>query len=289
MPKNPRYKNSNKLLRPTQYGVAIILYNPTKEQILKIKEYNTCFEKIFIFDNSEHNHNKSYINSLKDYYYYSENENKGLPYALNYILETDECKELDFLCTLDQDSTFKSEDILNIQSKINSMDNKCLGIIAPYINYGYNHKKKTNKLIEKKWVITSGSFIYLKNLYNMNLRYDENYFLDRAEVDLCKQIIRSNKKIFMYYNSTLYQRLGEDSGYKHPNHNVLRHYYIFRNRFYFNNKWYGMIKKCALNFLQTLNHITKIVLFEDEKIKKIKILRIAYIDYKNYEMGKYKC
>ena len=25
MPKNPRYKNSNKLLRPTQYGVAIIL------------------------------------------------------------------------------------------------------------------------------------------------------------------------------------------------------------------------------------------------------------------------
>lgn len=267
------------------FAAGITLYNPTDEDISNIKGLSSSFDKIFIFDNSDQVSNIKRFVFGEKFEIISEGENKGLPYAFNKIIER--CFDYDFLCTLDQDSVFDDTDIYAITNCIEkSEDINKIGVISPYIDYGYEPFHKIESVEEVEWTITSGSFVNLSVLRKERLQYDNNYFIDRMEVDMCKQLISLGYKILVYHGAVLHQTLGEDSGHRHPNHSVLRNYYMFRNRFYFNNKWYGGIKKQFLNFSQTLRHIYLILMYEKEKINKIAIMKEAYCDYKNREMGK---
>ena len=120
------------------------------------------------------------------------------------------------------------------------------------------------------------------------MKYDNKYFIDKFEIDLCQQMTTRGIEVLMYHGSVLYQNLGERNGHRHPNHSALRHYYLFRNRFYFNRKWFTNIKCIVLDVLQTLKHIGLILLFEDEKMYKIQFLKKAIKDYKKGNMGKYE-
>ena len=268
-----------------KFAAGITLYNPTDENIGTIKGLSSSFDKIFLFHNSDQKRNIERCVFGEKFEIISEGENKGLPYAFNKILER--CSDYDFLCTLDQDSVFDDSDISALKKYIESLDDlDKIGVISPYIDYGAEPYTKKELAEAVEWTITSGSFVNLSIIRKENLHYDNNYFIDRMEVDMCKQLIAQGYKILVYHGAVLHQTLGEDSGHRHPNHSVLRNYYMFRNRFYFNNKWYGGIKKQFLNFSQTLRHIYLILMFEKEKINKIAIMKEAYCDYKNREMGK---
>ena len=86
--------------------------------------------------------------------------------------------------------------------------------------------------------------------------------------------------------AVLNQKLGDDNGSKHTSHNPIRHYYIFRNRFYYNKKFYSPFKRIFLNVAQTIKHLGHVLWFESDKVTKIKMLTIAYMDYKSGRMGK---
>ena len=95
-----------------------------------------------------------------------------------------------------------------------------------------------------------------------------------------------NYKIMLYMGAVLNQKLGDDNGSKHTSHNPVRHYYIFRNRFYYNKKFYSPFKRIFLNVAQTIKHLGHVLWFENDKVTKIKMLTIAYMDYKRGRMGK---
>lgn len=268
-----------------KFAAGITLYNPTDEDISNIKGLSSSFDKIFLFDNSDQRRNMERCEFGEKFEIISEGENKGLPYAFNKIIER--CSDYDFLCTLDQDSVFDDTDISAIKNYIEKSDDLGKkGVISPYIDYGYETITKNESVEEVEWAITSGSFVNLSITRKENLHYDDNYFIDRMEVDMCKQLKSLGYLILVYHGSVLHQTLGEASGHRHPNHSVLRNYYMFRNRFYFNDKWYSGAKKLFLNLSQTLRHIYLILMFEKEKTKKIVIMREAYSDYKNRKMGK---
>lgn len=267
-----------------KFAAGITLYNPTDENIGTIKGLSSSFDKIFLFDNSDQKRNIERCVFGEKFEIISEGENKGLPYAFNKILER--CSDYDFLCTLDQDSVFDDTDISAITNCIEkSVDINKIGVISPYIDYGYEIFHNKESVEEVEWTITSGSFVNLSVIRKERLHYDNNYFIDRMEVDMCKQLTSLGYKILVYHGAVLHQTLGEDSGHRHPNHSVLRNYYMFRNRFYFNNKWYGGIKKQFLNFSQTLRHIYLILMFEKDKLSKLQVLFEAYLDYKRDNMG----
>lgn len=271
-----------------RFAVGITLYNPTDDNIKHIKEYADLFNKIFIYDNSEPEFLKTYKFEAENIIYISNNKNDGLPYAYNKILESEEIKDCDYLCTLDQDSIFTKENIVKIQNYIRDNEKslkEITGIVAPFISYNGETPKNEN-IIEKEWVITSGSFLNLYLLRKFNLKYDENYFIDKFEIDLCKQIKLKNLSIKMFNCSILYQSLGESSSHNYPNHSPIRHYYLFRNRFYFNRKFYGFIKRWILNILQTFKHCVLILLYEKNPKRKIFMLPKAYRDYKLNLKGK---
>ena len=158
-----------------------------------------------------------------------------------------------------------------------------VAIVAPLVIY--NHKKNcnqnNNEVKKVSWVISSGSFINIMVIQKENVKFDEYYFIDRLDKDFCEQLVRKKKVIVVDTKSRLYQELGYNVNSK-SNHNVLRHYYIFRNRFYYNRKFYDFPIRQVRDVLQIARHILIILMYEEFKMKKIFQLFFAYKDYKQY-------
>lgn len=271
------------MMKEVKFAAGVTLYNPTKDELDNIALLGESFERIFLFDNSEPGYKKPTFVFDEKFEVLTENRNQGLPYAFNAIVAR--CTNFDFLCTLDQDSKFSPLNINKIKQYITTLDSE-IGVVAPFVDYGYEKIQPCDKTESKSWVITSGSFVNLKVLRKENIRYDENYFIDKFEIDLCEQLRNRKYPILMFYGSTLHQSLGEENGHRHSNHGVIRHYYLFRNRFYFNNKWHKGFKKYYLNILQTARHLYLILMYEEHKTRKIKTLHKAFRDYKEGRMGK---
>lgn len=272
-----------------RFAAAVILYNPKKIDIARVSEYIKSFDIVYLYDNSLDN--SSYYNELpldRDNVIYNyNNKNDGLPVAYNTILNYLANEKIDYICTLDQDSEFSYEDICNMKEYIEHGADDKIAIYAPLVQYAhrkdYEIKKEEIKLC--KWVITSGAFINLEILKKHEIKYDTNYFIDKFEIDLCKQLTNLGYKIVMYNRAILRQTLGEINKQGYSEHSVLRHYYLFRNRFYFNKKFYGIPKRWSLNVLQTIRHFWEIIVREGEKGKKLGAFFEATKDYCVGKMG----
>ena len=172
-----------------KYAVGVTLYNPTDQQLERANKLSDLFDKVYLFDNSEPYYKIPRISSEENVVIITEGENMGLPYAYNKIIER--CGDCDILCTLDQDSIFLKEDIEKLKLKVETCDAfEEIGIIAPYIDYGFGRHKAEDRIENKRWVITSGSFVNLDIIRKEKMKYDEAYFIDKFEIDLCESLLR---------------------------------------------------------------------------------------------------
>jgi len=268
-----------------KFSVGITLYQPKDEYINRINMISEEFDKVFVYDNS-FDRVKSVDKLIKNpkVTYTFNGENKGLANAYNYFLENT-LDSFDFLCILDQDSHFTNENISKMKKFLERNNNEALAIAAPsYSNLSLNNKSKNEQNIKVKWVINSGSFLNLKLIKKHNFKYDSNYFLDRIDSDFCKMINRKNLDIIVHKKSILDQELGYLYN-KRSAHHPVRHYYIFRDRMYYNQKFYNKATSIVLSTLQSFKHLTNIIVFEDNKVKKINACVRGYKDFKDKKTG----
>ena len=267
---------------------GVVLYNPTKDDINRIVEYSQSFEKVLLYDNSPVSIKNSELLNNTKIVYTNNLVNDGICIAINQLIEYCINNNYDFLCILDQDSIFKYDDINKMIMFINKKYSDKIALYSPTIKYKHiDSKKQTlNDCFETEWVITSGSFINLSIVNKYNIRYDEKYFIDRCDLDFCKQIRNKGFKIVVNNHAYLYQELGSVGNSGFPEHSALRHYYMFRNRFYFNKKYYSLLKRIVLNIVQTINHLRTILFYESNKLKKCKQLVFAVYDYINNISGR---
>lgn len=142
-------------------------------------------------------------------------------------------------------------------------------------------------------VITSGNLIKADLIRNIGF-FNDNLFIDYVDYDFCCRIIENDLFIMKVNNAILIHNLGDTMRKKflwkdveYTNHSYIRRYYISRNRFYVWNKY----KHIAPNFIyndkkESLEEIIKILLFENNKILKLKMIIKGYIDFKNNIYGK---
>ena len=183
------------------FAVGVVLYNPSIEDLKKIQIYASVFDKVFIFDNSDEMVD---IPSYSNCVILGRDGNKGISVALNKITEKALENNIDYLCTMDQDSNFREEDIKKMKKTINQGDNN-IAIYSPIVVYD-NHAKKNidGDLSEVNWVITSGSFVNLRLVEKLGIKYDEAYFIDRVDKDYCAQINKTGYKIMRVNHCYLY-------------------------------------------------------------------------------------
>ncbi len=205
-------------------------------------------------------------------------------------------KKMDFLCILDQDSMFSSNDIKKSKEYIIENFNKEIGMYVPEIIYSHKEQPfiQRNEIIvseECEWAISSGSFMSLKACKAVG-KFDENYFIDRVDYDYCYELRKKHYKILMLRGVYLYQNLGTERkvlGKTYSEHSAVRHYYMFRNRLYFYWKnrereslW--VVKITA----KSIRHIVDVLLYESDKINKLIYLKKGLQDFCQRKMGKFQ-
>jgi len=284
---------------------TVILYNPDESILTNINTYINNVSKLFVVDNSEIP-NSELINKLLSQYptieYINNKSNLGIATALNIACDKAITQKMDWILTMDQDSkfvNFKSFLACFIELTQKSQD---IGIITPNHtgDSSLNFKdKKCLKEEEKEVVITSGNMINLK-YFNHIGRFDDKLFIDMVDYDFSNKMILNNLKIHLLSNHYIIHNIGEVFQRKNLftrkvkskiEHNAQRVYYMTRNRLYLSTVYSKKFPK-EYNLLKTLNilfihDITKILLYEDKKLLKIKAKTIGLIHFITNQYGRY--
>ena len=258
---------------------GITLFNPTLEEINNVINYSNIFEKVYIYDNSlnEYDRNDLYRDEIE---LVSLGSNDGIGKACRVLTEKAKQHKFDYIMLFDQDSKISQNNIIHMIDFIKSQEVDAM-VFCPQIVYNDKTKIIKGGYQIINWCITSGTIIKLED-YGETVKFDDNYFIDRVDMDFCYQVTNIDKKICQINDALLYQQLGEESVKGKSTHQPFRHYYIARNRLYFNKKFK---KSNYLIVLQTIRHIFIILKNEPEKIKKIKMIFKGISDFNKGKMG----
>lgn len=279
----------------TSVLVSIVTYNPDinviKDTVQKCMQNNIT---VYIFDNNSNNYGKlkeityMYNNVVVD----TKNKNMGIAYALNAIFSFGKKELYDWVITLDQDSKITDEFLMKYSVSINKFENNnevaiiCPKIIDENVNkIIFGGEDEYEELKDPEDLITSGSCIKVLAWDKVGGFYNE-LFIDFVDTDFQQKILLNSYKIIRCNRITLFHKVGNAKDIKigkwiiHcSNHNSFRRYYMVRNRLYFYRKYYGIFAYYK-SLIRLIMGTFKIILFEDEKIAKIRAFLKGMKDYK---------
>lgn len=232
------------------------------------------------------------IKLLPNVHYHTENRNCGISYALNYGATWALQKNYRYLLTMDQDS---STDDQMIKIMIEScLDEKRAGIIAPNYIDKIQSKRKIKR--EKQYILcekTSGNLLNLSAFKKVG-KFNEEYFIDYVDIEYGFRLNLNGWKVIKVNLATLYHSEGELSirtfFFKkvHPfNYPPVRYYYRTRNLLYlrsrYKNELLAAVRKEENVYLK---NVIKALLYEKDKIKKIKMIIQGFRDYSQGIVGR---
>lgn len=283
----------------------IVSYNCDEKILLVIDSIINQVDSIILIDNGSKSDSLEILKKLnndKIQIIYNSN-NMGIAYALNQGVKYAQNKKFQWVLTLDQDSMAAKDMITNMLKFYYSLDNsqkaEVVSIVPVHIEQKtYNEKqniKNNNKFQEVLTEITSGNLLNI-SIFDKIGYFEEKLFIDCVDHDFCFRICKSGHKIIKVYDAILLHNLGDITTKKifskkviYSNHSVIRRYYITRNRFYIWNlyeknftEWVKVDKKA------NLMDLIMIILFEKDKLLKLKMIIKGYIDYRKKHFGELK-
>ena len=252
----------------------IRLYNSIKEQV----------DKIVIIDNNSCN--KDSIEILKtlenNVYVIYNKQNLGVAAALNQGLKIAIDKNYKWILTLDQDSEFLPNTYNYLLESYETLKDKDkIMIIAPKSIERINLKEISKDITNYKNIIwkdvvlnlTSGSLIKAESFNKIGF-FDDKLFIEQVDNDFCYRLIKNKYKIKMAENIIFIQEIGDAKkicGCIVRNHNPGRKYYLSRNVTIMLKRYFFIAPYTTIRYFLggTIFSWIKILLFEQEKIKKI--------------------
>ena len=267
---------------------VVVLYKPNYEEVLKnISSYITGLKKLYIISNSKVDDIFiEKINNLSKNIEFLKNDNKniGISKALNKALSKANIDNYKYLLTMDQDSLFENDDFNLFLEDFKNLDKTNIIIYSPI----HNKKFITEKITEKVFVMTSGNIVNIQKAIEIG-SFDENLFIDDVDHEFCFRSIKNGYKIIQNEKIAINHSLGikiKDSITIYPS---FRLYYMARNFLYLKKKY----AKTQKDFFKTrkvylLKFFFKHLVYSNERLKCLKMILKAFIDYKQNKFGKYK-
>ena len=264
-----------------RFAAATTLYGPTEAFVDNLLNNADTFPLLFVYDNSSDN--TAYVDRIRErenIIYNWDGVNHGLPEVFNRALAGCRERDIDFLCMLDQDSVLDAVMAGRMEEYLENHDTSRIGAVGTCRGWQYTEDPSVNPEFDVDYLICSGTFINLRLMEQYGIFFDEAYFVDRFDADLCFQMKKRGLRIFRLRTAYMAHSLGDNGKYS-----KLRNYYIFRNRFYFNRKNYGRITAAARSFLQTVKHALGLLKEGEDGREKLKALKPAWRDYRHGRMG----
>ena len=288
-------------------AAIVVTYNPDEGLNKSTKSLIKQVDSIFMVDNGSNDEGKEIINKIKNKYgekieviFNEENLgiatalNKGVKYALN--------NDYKWILTMDQDSCAE-ENMVKIMLEtyyvIDENERKdILSLFPTFIDRGIESLDKNNENVKYEYVdaeITSGNLLKAE-IFEKAGFFDDSLFIDMVDTDYCMRLNELGIKMIRISGAILNHSIGNSKQVKKlfgtfntSNHSATRRYYMTRNRFYTWNK-YKNLNSFTLNRDKKLfkKEFVKIILGEDDKLNKVKMVLKGYKDYKNGVRGKLK-
>lgn len=193
--------------REINIAAGIVLFNPDD-----INRFKCClerlieqFETIYIFNNGEHSDFSKYSSVV----YICEEENKGIAYALNCIMENAKKDGYQWVLTMDQDSLIPRGMKVDFSKTISLHPE--VGIVCPQVidkRRSYLHVEHSDTEEYVDFCITSASCTSIEAWEKCG-KFDEWMFIDLVDNDFCKRLVFSGYKILKLNNWILDQEFGK--------------------------------------------------------------------------------
>lgn len=272
-------------------SAVVVFYYPSRDNIKHINKYLNEVDQIYVVDNSDDDVIRMHSDDKIKYIKYG--ENKGIAKALNEGAKLAIKDRFKWLLTLDQDSKITSKNISDLKSFIENTKEKNIGLVAPYQDIGLPFTKSSEEYEEYIELMTSGSVLNL-DAYKKIGGFKDWLFIDCVDTDYCLnlhknkyQVLRLNNVIMKHSlgNLKLHKFLGKT--YDCFNHNPIRRYYIVRNNLYINEMYHDLCPDYCDHLIRAQKgQVKRILAFEKNKFKKLKMMYKGYRDYKHDIKGK---
>ncbi len=272
-------------------SAVVVFYYPSRDNIKHINKYLNEVDQIYVVDNSDDDVIRMQSDDKIKYIKYG--ENKGIAKALNEGAKLAIKDKFKWLLTLDQDSKITSKNISDLKSFIENTKEKNIGLVAPYQDIGLPFTKSSEEYEEYIELMTSGSVLNL-DAYKKIGGFKDWLFIDCVDTDYCLnlhknkyQVLRLNNVIMKHSlgNLRLHKFLGKT--YDCFNHNPIRRYYIVRNNLYINEMYHDLCPDYCDHLIRAQKgQVKRILAFEKNKFKKLKMMYKGYRDYKHGIKGK---
>ncbi len=272
-----------------KFACAIPIYHPTDEQLGHVDVYAKIFDQVYIYDNTENGISDEHRAIFKEYgnlTYITNGANDGLSHAYNVMCK----KALDagfaYLAIYDQDSMPNEKYIRKLMQYIEYNREDDVAAYGPKICKVEDDSLAVDEVADVDVLISSGTFIDL-NIYNKLPGFDEDFFIDKVDDDYCLMAKEHGYKIKEVRSCLLFHKIGDHKKFLWKTieqHSPLRMYYIARNTMYLYEK-YGRGKWAGWKWL--LDRMRHVLLYDDEKIKKLKMMILGARDCQKHSMGKW--
>lgn len=288
-------------------AAIIVSYNPDNNLFDSVNLLINQVNKIIIVDNGSKDEKIKNINSISNIdkekiQVIFNKENLGIATALNIGVKEALDQDYKWILTMDQDSKASInmiEKMFEVYKGISEDERKeILSIFPNFVDERIQSIEENSDMKAYEYVdadITSGNLLKAEVFDKIGF-FDDSLFIDLVDTDFCMRLNEKNIKMIKVRDAILYHSLGESQSVKSifgkfntSNHSALRRYYMTRNRFYTWEK-YKDLNSFTLNRDKKLfkKEFVKIILGEEDKINKIKMVFRGYKDYKKGIRGKLK-
>ncbi len=276
---------------------AVILYNPLPNFVGNISRYLADIDRLYVIDNSERNfdNHASELSIFPKVFFVANKNNLGIARALNIAADQAIRDGYDFLLTMDQDSEVTPGMIKTMLDCLESGDQSIIGMLSPVQAYTSYQTKLVSRPCEEIFTaMTSGSLLNLKTYLTAGPFLDK-LFIDYVDHEYSMRLHLHGFKVIRANKAILNHKLGSVTEYRLffkkfalGNHPAIRRYYITRNKFYLYNRYKEHFPEYFRPFFKYLIYeVLSILLYEDDKLAKLRMIVRGYSDYKKGIFGKY--
>ncbi|MBL0742221.1 glycosyltransferase family 2 protein [Chryseolinea lacunae] len=279
-------------MHPSYSSIAgvVVLYNPGGDVWDTIETYRQQISKLYVIDNSVvYNEELTRRCALEVAVAYINNKgNKGIAHALNRGCELARQEGFECILTMDQDTrlvpgfvSVLAEGFVNKLGKI--------GIVAP--RYPTANSRVTSRYQPMEFTMTSGNLVNL-NAHKEVGGFMEELFIDHVDHEFCLrlqdfgyQVIQDNELNIRHRPGNVVQVNLWIRRFAFSSHSPIRLYYAFRNGLYVYAKYSRKYLKFRRHFVSfVVNEVVKI-LFEDQKMKRVRMIVKAVRDFRSGKLG----
>ncbi len=261
---------------------GIVVYNPDYDRLIKnIDAIESQVDCLILYLNSDIDKDK--LLKYKKIIYLSEENNVGIARALNKIMEYAYSIGADWCLLLDQDTIVEENCIYKYERYIN-LYNAC--VLSPVVCDDNDLERKlisSDEYVSIDMCITSGSYNNVKVWKSLG-GVREEYFIDYVDWEYCARVRNNGYNVYLINDVSINHQLGKKEYHSllwnkifTYNHNAFRKYYITRNTIV-SYRLFPLEPKFAHPYLRTIKRLMLTILFEDDKINKVKSILLGVIN-----------